>query len=298
MTGRRVLITGANSGIGKETATALASMGASVTVTARDRAKGEAARDEIRLRSGSTDVELGSLDLASLASVREFASWFLDSHDRLDVLINNAGVITSSRRETSDGFEEMFGVNHLGHFVLTNELVDLLIDSAPARVVILSSVAHRFSPRGLRFDDLQTTRRFHMFTAYGRSKLANAMHALELSRRLDGSGVTVNCLHPGTISSRFGGDGDTRFLGGLMAGIARPFLATPASGARTPVLLASSTDPTVDGVTGGYFSHGRRWRPSRAARDVAAAGRLWAESERMTADASAANLGIDRDGVA
>ncbi len=285
MTGKVVLITGANSGIGKETAVALAAMGAQVTITARDREKGEAALADIRHRSGDESVELGSLDLGRLQSVREFAEWFLDRHPQLHVLVNNAGLITSERRVTADGFEEMFGVNHLGHFLLTNLLVDRLVASAPARVVIVSSVAHRFAPRGLRFDDLQSERRFEMFTAYGRSKLANALHAMELARRLEGSGVTVNCLHPGTVSSGFGGDGDTRVMGELMAGIGRIFLGTPVRGSKTPVLLATSDAEHVAGVSGGYYSWGRRWRPSRAARDPEAAKRLWDESERLVAQA-------------
>jgi NAD(P)-dependent dehydrogenase (short-subunit alcohol dehydrogenase family) len=282
---RTVLVTGANSGIGKETAVALAAMGARVTITARNPERGRAALDEVRHRSANPDVELASLDLASLASVRAFAEEFLATHPELHVLVNNAGLITGTRRVTADGFEEMFGVNHLGHFLLTDLLVERLVASAPARVVVLTSVAHRVAPRGLRFDDLQSERRFRSFAVYGRSKLANAMHAAELARRLQGTGVTVNCVHPGSISSGFGGDGDTRLLGELVASIGRVVMGTPERGARTPVLLASSEDPRFADATGGYFSHGRRWRPSRAARDEAAARRLWDESARLVADA-------------
>ncbi len=285
MSGKRVLVTGANSGIGKETAVVLATMGADVTMTARNPDKGEEALAEVRERSANPTVELGSLDLGSLASVHEFASWFLDRHDRLDVLVNNAGLITGDRRETVDGFEEMFGVNHLGHFALTDRLTDLLVASAPSRVVVLSSLAHRAALGGLRFDDLQTQQRFRSFLTYGRSKLANLMHASELARRLEGTGVTVNAVHPGSIGSGFAADGDTRLLGALIATVAKPFMGTPARGARTPVLLASSDAPRVADVTGGYFSHGRRWRPSRAARDQAAARRLWEESERLVSAA-------------
>jgi NAD(P)-dependent dehydrogenase (short-subunit alcohol dehydrogenase family) len=284
MTGRVVLITGGNSGIGKETAVGLASLGASVTIASRNQAKGEEAVEEIRSRAGNADVSLGSLDLGSLGSVREFAGRFLADHPALHVLVNNAGLITSERRLTVDGFEEMFGVNHLGHFLLTNLLLDRLKESAPSRIVVVSSVVHRLSPRGLRFDDLQSERDFSMFRTYGRSKLANAMHAMELARRLEGTGVTVNCLHPGTIRSGFGGDGDTRLLGRLIEGVGRVVMASPTAGARTPVMLASSDDERVAGTSGGYYSHGRRWRPSRAARDAAAARRLWEESERMVAE--------------
>lgn len=284
LAGRVVLVTGANSGIGKETAVALAAMGATVVMTARTRSKGEAARDEVRERSGNTDVQLGDLDLGSLASVRSFGAWFLDSFDRLDVLVNNAGLITSQRRTTADGFEEMFGVNHLGHFLLTDLLLDRLKASAPARIIVVSSVAHRWAPFGLRRDDLQTERhRFVSATAYGRSKLANVQFSNQLARRLEGTGVTVNAVHPGSIHSGFGGDGDTGVLGWFMATFGGYVLRTPEQGARMSVRLASSDDPLVAGVTGGYFSHGRRWRPSRVARDRAAQAWLWAESERLVA---------------
>lgn len=286
MAGKVVLVTGANSGIGKETAVALAARGASVTITARNAEKGAAALAEIRHRSGNDSVELGSLDLGRQASIHEFAAWYLDQHESLHVLVNNAGLVTGDRRETVDGFEEMFGVNHLGHFTLTNLLVDRLVASAPARVVVVSSFAHRWAVRGLRFDDLQSERRFTMFGTYGRSKLANILHAAELARRLEGTGVTVNAVHPGSIKSGFAGDGDTRLLGELVAGVGGLVMRTPAQGAKTSVLLASSPDPRVADVTGGYYSHGRRWRPSRAARSAEAARRLWDESERLIAAAS------------
>lgn len=288
LTGKTVVITGANSGIGKETAIVLARLGASVTMVARNPVRAEEAVAEIRRRSGSDQVRVEQADLSNLDSVRAGAEALLANLDEIHVLVNNAGVIADERRETAQGFEEMFGVNHLGHFLLTDLLTERLVASAPARVVIVSSVAHRFAPRGLRFDDLQSARRFAMFPAYGRSKLANAMHALELARRLDGTGVTVNCLHPGTISSGFGGDGDTRLLGRLISGVGRLVMSDVETGARTSVLLASSQDPRVAGVTGGYFSHGRQWRPSRAARDLEAAKRLWQESERMVAESGSA----------
>lgn len=289
LTGKSVVITGANSGIGKETAVGLARLGADVTIAVRNPDKAAEAVAEIRRRSGSDLVDHVSLDLADLGSVRRCADELLDRKDRIDVLVNNAGIICDERRETPQGHEEMFGVNHLGHFLLTDLLLDRLVASAPSRVVILSSLAHRFSPRGLRFDDLQATRSFHMFPVYGRSKLANAMHALELARRLEGTGVTVNCLHPGTISSGFGSDGDTRILGRLISGIGRLVMATPEQGARTPVMLAASQSPRVAGVTGGYFSHGRQWKPSRAARDPEAARRLWEISEQLVGPAPASD---------
>jgi NAD(P)-dependent dehydrogenase (short-subunit alcohol dehydrogenase family) len=284
-----VVITGANSGIGRETAVGLARLGADVTIAVRNPTKGAEAVGDIRRRSGSDLVDQVQLDLADLDSVRACAAELLERLDRIHVLVNNAGIISDERRETRQGFEEMFGVNHLGHFLLTDLLVDRLVVSAPSRVVILSSMAHRFSPRGLRFHDLHATRSFRMFPVYGRSKLANAMHALELARRLEGTGVTVNCVHPGSIASGFGGDGDTRFLGRLISQAGRKVMATPEQGARTPVVLASSRSPRVAEVTGGYFSHGRQWKPSRAARDAEAARRLWEISEQLVAPGSPAD---------
>lgn len=285
--GRVVVVTGANAGIGKETAVALAAMGATVVMTARTRAKGEEARAEVRRRSGSGAVELGDLDLSSFASIRAFAAWLLDRHDRLDVLVANAGLILDTRRETAEGFEEMFGVNHLGHFLLTELLGERLVAGAPARVVVLSSVAHRLAVTGLNRADLQSTQSFEGFTVYAQSKLANVLFALELARRLDGTGVTVNAVHPGIVNSDFGADGDTGALGALISALGRFVLRSPRSGARTSVLLASSTKPRIASVTGGYFSHGRRWPPSGKARSVEEARWLWSESERLVAAASA-----------
>jgi NAD(P)-dependent dehydrogenase (short-subunit alcohol dehydrogenase family) len=287
LTGQVIIITGANSGIGKETAVALAAMGATVVMTARTPSKGETALAEVVERSGNDKVVLGSLDLASFASIRAFAAWFLAEFDRLDVLVNNAGLIVDTRQETADGFELMFGTNHMGHFLLTDLLRQRLIDSAPSRVVVLSSVAHRWALKGLDRTDLQGTVRFGGGRNYGLSKLANAQFALELSRQLAGTGVTVNAVHPGSIHSGFAGDGDTGTsgLGWWMATFGPYVLRTPKTGAKTQVLLASSTLPRVAGSTGGYWSHGRRWKASRHARSAAEARWLWEESERLVAEA-------------
>jgi NAD(P)-dependent dehydrogenase (short-subunit alcohol dehydrogenase family) len=286
LTGKVVVVTGANAGIGLETSAALAAMGATVVMAARDRGRGEAAVAEVRRRTGNEVVVQGELDLASFASIRAFAEWVLGEFDRLDVLVNNAGLILDDRTETVEGFETMFGVNHLGHFLLTSLLRERLVASAPARVVVVSSLVHRLPVRGLRRHDLQSTGRFNGFLVYSRSKLANAQFALELARRLDGTGVTVHAVHPGSINSHFGGDGDTGAMGWLVARFGRFVLRSPEAGARTQVMLASSTDPKVAATTGGYWSHGRRWRPSRAARNPEAARWLWDESERLVAAAS------------
>lgn len=285
MSGRTVVITGANAGIGKETAVGLASMGADVVMTARDPRKGREALEEVRARSGSNRVEVADLDLASLDSVRTFAERFLTDHDRLDVLVNNAGLISDRRVETADGFEQMFGVNHLGHFLLTNLLTERLRESAPSRVVVVSSLAHRVALGGMRFDDLESRERFRSFTAYGRSKLANLLFTRELARRLAPFGVTVNAVHPGSVASGFAGDGDAGTLGSLMARFGRYVLLSPEAGAHASLLLATSEDPAIASTTGAYFPKGNRRRPSRAARDPRAAARLW--------DLSAKLVGLD-----
>jgi len=248
MDGRTVVITGGNAGIGKETAIALASDGARVIFTSRDAARGSEALAEIVDRSGSTAVEVMPLDLASLASVRTFATRVLDATDRIDVLVNNAGLILDQRTETEDGFETTFGVNHLGHFLLTDLLRARLEASAPARVVVVASHAHTFARSGLDFDDLQSERRYSSFGVYARSKLANVMFTNELARRLAGTGVTANSLHPGYVDSRFGRDGDIGAMDWAFSLGARLFAITPEQGAATSVFL--SRDPSVAESTG------------------------------------------------
>jgi NAD(P)-dependent dehydrogenase (short-subunit alcohol dehydrogenase family) len=259
-------------------------MGATVVVAVRNRAKGEAAVAEITARAGrSRDavvaVELADLDLASTASIRAFAAGFLASHDRLDVLLNNAGLTLRKRAETADGFEMVFGVNHLGHFLLTSLLQDRLVASAPARVVNVASDAHRFARGGLDFDDLMATKRYRPFLTYARSKLANILFTSELARRLEGTGVTANVLHPGFVASNFAREGDTGALGNLAMIAGRPFAVSPAKGAETSVFLASS--PQVDGVTGQYFAKCALAMTSAAGADADAALRLWTESEKL-----------------
>ena len=283
MTGKTVLITGGNAGLGLETAVALAAAGADVTITSRDAARGEAARKEIVDRAGvdAGHVEVMALDLASLAGVRAFAAQFLDTHPRLDVLVNNAGLILSERTETEDGFETTFGVNHLGHVLLTDLLLDRLKASAPSRIVVVASNAHKFAPDGLKFDDLQCEGRFWSYRVYGRSKLANILFMKALAKRLEGTGVTVNAIHPGSVATRFGRDGDTRLTTAATTWIARPFSRTPEAGARTQVHVASA--PELADVSGGYFvssKPGDRWL-SRAARDDEAAERLWTVSREL-----------------
>ncbi|MEZ5141224.1 MAG: SDR family oxidoreductase [Acidimicrobiales bacterium] len=282
--GRTIVVTGGNSGIGKEAAVSLAGMGARVVVTARDDAKGAAAVAEVVARSGSDDVEQARLDLGSFASIRTFVEAFVATHDRLDVLINNAGGILSTRQVTAEGFEATFGVNHLGHFLLTTLLLDRLADHAPSRIVNVASIAHRFG--SMHWSDLQLERGYNGTVAYNQSKLANVLFTMELARRLAGSGVTANCCHPGAVRSGFGGGQDTHGIEHLGLVLAKPFEITPRWGSRVLTYLASQ--PEVATTSGGYFVGGlpgrsARHRPSRAARDEAAARRLWSVSEALVA---------------
>ena len=276
-----VVITGGNAGIGKETAVGLAQQGADVIITSRDPDRGSAAVAEIRERAGGGTVDVMRLDLASFASIRTFASELLDRVERLDVLINNAGGVLGKRHETEDGFEATFGVNHLGHFLLTNLLLDRLRASAPARIVVVSSTAHKQARKGLDFDDLQAERKYRSFDAYSKSKLANIYFTRELARRLDSSGVTANALHPGFVASRFARDGDLGWLGNIGMPLIRPFAISQEAGARTSIYLASS--PDVEGLTGHYFYKCAPVSPSKVAQDDEAAKRLWAVSEELIA---------------
>ncbi len=291
MTGRTVMITGGNSGIGFETAVALATAGATTVIGARDSGRGHAAVDAIRERSGSDDVSLVVFDLATLSSVAAGAATILERCPCLDVLINNAGVVQAKRRLTDDGFEATFAINHLGHFFLTQLLIERIKASAPARIINVSSVAHR-SAR-LDFDDLQSARAYSGMGAYARSKLANVLFTTELARRLAGTGVTVNSLHPGVVRTGWGRDGDLRGFFALGVAISHPFMLTPRRGARTSVYLASS--PDVAGVTGQYFVRGRAQRLTPNAADPLAAHLLWEHSEQLIAAATAKDPSRSRD---
>jgi len=267
------LVTGANSGIGKSTAHALATMNATVVMVCRDRRRAEPVRDEIKSATGNQDLELMICDLSSQTDIRRFAAEFINSHNRLDVLVNNAGVVVRQRSLTEDGIETTFAVNHLGYFLLTHLLLDLLKQSAPSLIVNVSSAAHAYGK--IDFDDLQGEKKYGGFSAYANSKLANILFTYELARRLEGTGVTVNCLHPGTIAT------------GLFRNLPKPIEAmiklvtfSPDKGAETSVYLASS--PAVEGVTGKYFAKKRERRTTSASHNEQAARRLWEVSEEMT----------------
>ncbi|HVM41350.1 MAG TPA: SDR family oxidoreductase [Acidimicrobiia bacterium] len=286
LTGKTVLVTGGNTGIGKEAGVGLASMGAHLVFTSRDPQRGEAARREIAERSGNDAVDVMGVDLADLSSIGTFARAFLDRYERLDVLVANAGGTWSQRRTTADGFEMTFGVNHLGHFELVRLLLDRLKESAPSRIVVTASGAHRGARRGIRWDDLdRTARRYRGMRVYNESKLANILFTRELARRLEGTGVTANCFHPGFVATEFGHGGDTRLLA-VGTRLGRPFARNATKGADTAVWLASA--PELDGVTGGYFFDRKLGRLSKWGRDDEAARRLWDLSERLLDEAKGA----------
>jgi NAD(P)-dependent dehydrogenase (short-subunit alcohol dehydrogenase family) len=279
MTGQNVVITGGNSGIGKSTANELARLGARVVITARNADRGRQAVSDIKQASGSDAVECIPLDLGSLASVRTCAAELLGRLEKIDVLDLNAGGLLSRRVVTEDGFEMQFQANHLGHFLLTSLLLDRLRQSAPARVVVLSSWGHTQARGGLDFEDLQwATRPYKGSSVYSATKLMNLYFTFELARRTAHDGITVNALHPGFVASGFGKDGDTTWLR-LGIALGRPFARSPEKGARTAIWLAAS--PDVADVTGTYFVDCRRKEPAKAALDDQAAARLWEVSETL-----------------
>jgi NAD(P)-dependent dehydrogenase (short-subunit alcohol dehydrogenase family) len=274
--GKTVLVTGASSGIGKAAAKEFALAGAKVVMLCRPGAKATDAHREIVSLVAQDRVELLSADLSSQASIRSAIASFLDKHDRLDVLVNNAGVFVQDRKVTVDGYEMTFAINHLAPFLITNLLLDRLRASAPSRIVTVSSGAHLRTT--LDFDDLMAEKHWSAMKAYGRSKLANVLFTYELARRLEASGVTANCLHPGVVRTGFARD--TKGAFGLFFRIMAPFLLAPEKGARTTVYLV--TAPDLQGATGGYYAGGKLASSSPASHDPAAARRLWTESLRLT----------------
>lgn len=271
------IVTGGNTGIGKATVAGLAQRGATVVIACRDVDKGKAALDEVAAKTGSKDLHVMQLDLASLKSVRAFAAAFIAKFSQLDVLVENAGVLTGKRQLTADGLEMDFGVNHVGHFLLTELLLPLLKTSAPSRIVVVSSNLH--SSATLDFDDLQGERSWTK-GAYGKSKLANMLFVRALAKRLEGTRVVVNALHPGVISTDLARDFPAPIR--LMA---KWFLKSPEKGARTSLHLAMS--PEAGSISGKYFVDSKQKIPSAAALDDALAERLWVETERLVARASA-----------
>lgn len=270
MTGKTVAITGASSGIGLETARGLARLGAKIVAIVRSRERAKAALADLG------DVEIVTADLYSMGEVRLAGAELRRRLSRLDVLVHNAGAIHATRELTIDGFEKTFALDHLAAFLLTYELRELLVASAPARIVTLSSMGHRLA--WFRWDDLATMDRWPGATAaYGAAKLCNIWFAREAARRFAAANVTSNAVHPGAVASNFGSTGSTLFR--IASRAARPFLKTPEEGARTSIHVASA--PELEGATGLYFANERPRKPSRWARDDDEAHRLWTYSERL-----------------
>ena len=274
--GKTVLVTGATSGIGLEASVALARQGARVVMVGRDRAKTELAAVAVTARAGVKPEAQLLCDFSSQASIRALAGQVLERFERVDVLVNNAGGVNKTRRLSADGIEATFAVNHLGYFLLTNLLLDRLVRSAPARVVTVASVGHRHGT--LDFDDLGYERGYSIMKAYARSKLANVLFAAELARRLEGTGVTSNSLHPGAVATNIW-SGAPLWAKPIILLLFRPFFISAEKGGSYIVRLAAS--PELEGVTGKYFEEGRRVEPAPLAQDAALARGLWQVSGSM-----------------
>jgi retinol dehydrogenase 12 len=272
---RIAVVTGANSGIGKVTVSALLQKGFRVIATARNKERGEAALADWKKAASDAKVEVVLCDLSNLASVRDAAQEIARRTDRIDVLVNNAGGIIGERHEAPAGIEESLAGNHLGPFLLTHELLPLLEKGAPARIVNVSSDAHR-SVKDMRWDDLGFSRGYSSFKAYGQSKLANILFTRALAKRLDPKKITVNALHPGVVRTRFGETGSALLRFGIS--IVRPFFIDENAGADTSIWLA--TDPSVEGKTGGYYAKRKLVKPTAAASSDEGAERLWELSEK------------------
>lgn len=270
------LVTGANSGMGKATAAALADQGYQVIMLCRNKERGEAALKELQ-KEKDRDLELRLCNLGNMEDIRRFTDEFKNIYDRLDVLVNNAGVVSLKRRLTEDGLEEQFGVNHIGHFLLTLRLLDAM--KAGSRIVVVASGAHKIGR--IHFEDINLKWFFNPVTAYSQSKLANILFTRELAERLKERGITVNCCHPGAVATSMGIDRDTGF-GKTVTKLLKPYFITPEMGASTAVYLATS--PDAEKITGKYFYRCWMSRTSKAAKSKKDAKRLFAFSEKITGE--------------
>jgi NAD(P)-dependent dehydrogenase (short-subunit alcohol dehydrogenase family) len=274
LTGKVAVVTGGSSGIGQFTALGLAQQGASVVITGRDPARLTRTALWLRAQAPAADIAAEQVDFTALASVRALASRLLDRYPRIDILVDNAGMVTPRRAVTGDGFEAVFQANHLAPFLLTNLLLPP-VRAAGGRIVIVASTAHK-SAR-IDFADLQLAQRWGVMKAYGRSKLMNIMFAYALARRLEGGRATVNCLHPGFVATRIGAKGG---VFDLIWAVLKPFALSPAKGAETSIYAASA--PEMDGVSGRYLFEKRPIRSSDVSYDIEAGERLWRISAEMT----------------
>ena len=282
---KTILITGATNGIGQATAQAIAAQGGRVVIAGRNAAKTESVAAELRQASGNPAVDFLVADLSSMAQVRQLAAEFTARYDRLHVLVNNAGAFFMRRQETVDGLEMTFALNHLSYFLLTTLLLDTLETGAPARVINVASAAE--SSAKVDWDDLQLTRKYSGFGAYALSKRFNLYFTYELARRLAGTGVTVNAVHPGSVATGIWANPFGRF-GGLAKPMTKLMMRSPEQGAETVVYLATS--PEVDGLTGKYFVDCQARYSSRASQDPEAARRAWQVSEAWVATSAPAGF--------
>ena len=276
MTGKISMVTGANTGIGKATALGLAKLGATVVMVCRDRERGEVALREIQRKTGNDAITLLMADLSSQVAIRKLAAEFKAQFPSLHALVNNAGIIPRDRMVTVEGFETQFAVNHLAYFLLTNLLLDVLKASAPARIVNVSSDMHRGAT--MDFDDLQSEKGYSPTAVYAWTKLANILFTYELARRLKGTRVTANCLHPGGVATNL--LADAMGIPRALKSTTRLIGTSPDRGARTSIYLATS--PEVEGVSGRYFMSQKETTSSRESYDHVVAGRLWQVSAENT----------------
>jgi NAD(P)-dependent dehydrogenase (short-subunit alcohol dehydrogenase family) len=276
MKGKIVLITGATSGVGKESALGLAKMGATVVLVGRSSEKLDRVASSISTATGNRAIDTMVCDLTSMENVRKLASDFKHRHQRLDVLVNNAGEIVGERRTTVDGFEYTLALDHLSHFLLTMLLLDLIKASAPARIINVSSSAHMLGR--IDFEDLMGEKKYKPMKAYGQAKLANLLFTYELARRLAGTGVTANAVHPGAVRTNFGKGMKGRWR--IFLWLGSPFLIDAERGAETSIFVASS--PEVSGITGKYFVKKKEKMSSKRSHDQTGAKRLWEVSSKLT----------------
>ena len=272
--GKTAVVTGANSGMGLATVKALSDAGATVVMLCRSEERGRKALEELS-ENPDRKLDLILCDLGDYQSVRDFAREVKEKYGHIDILVNNAGFISLDRQETKEGVERQFGINHLGHFLLTMELLDAM--EAGARIVVVASGAHKIGK--IHFDDINLKKHFNVFTAYSQSKLANVLFTRELAKRLKSRKITVNCCHPGAVATNMGVDRVTGF-GRTITGLLKPFFLTPEEGARTAVFLAA--DESVRNMTGGYFYRCRIAKSGKRSKDPELARRLFALSEEMT----------------
>ncbi len=270
---KTAIVTGANSGMGMATVRALSDMGAKVIMLCRSEKRGTEALEKLSSEK-YRDLELILCDLGNYASIRAFANLVRKSHDHIDILVNNAGFISLDRQETEEGIERQFGINHVGHFLLTMSLLDLMGEGG--RIVNVASGAHKTGK--IHFDDINLTKGFNVIKAYSQSKLANVLFTRELARRVKDRGIKVNCCHPGAVATNIGIDRDTGF-GKTVTGLLKPFFQTPEQGARTAIFLAS--DDSVSDITGEYFYKCRIAKSSRRSKDMELAKKLFEFSEEL-----------------